>query len=68
MLGAIGVPELVVIAVLGALALLPIVAGIWGLVMLIRILSNQQAINARLDALERRNRSSDAGAGGADRR
>jgi hypothetical protein len=53
MFGSVGVPELLIILVVGVLCLLPIVAGIWGLVMLIRILSNQQSINARLDALER---------------
>ena len=53
-MGSLGVPELLIILVIGVLCLLPIVAGIWGLVLLIRILSNQQAINNRLDALERR--------------
>ena len=53
MFGSIGLPELVIIMVVGLLCFLPIVAGIWGLVMLIRILSNQQSINARLDSLER---------------
>lgn len=54
MFGSVGVPELLIIIVIGLFCLLPILAGIWGLVMLIRILSNQQSINARLDALERR--------------
>jgi hypothetical protein len=54
MFGPIGLPEFLVIAAIGLFCLLPIIAGIWGLVMLIRILSNQQSINARLDALERR--------------
>jgi hypothetical protein len=53
-MGPIGLPELLIILVIGLFCLLPILAGIWGLVMLIRILSNQQSINARLDALERR--------------
>jgi hypothetical protein len=54
MFGSVGVPEFLIIAVIGVFGLLPIIAGIWGLVMLIRILSNQQSINARLDALERK--------------
>jgi hypothetical protein len=54
MFGSVGLPELLIVLVVGVFCLLPIVAGIWGLVMLIRILSNQQSINARLDALERR--------------
>ena len=56
MLGSVsvGVSEFLIIAVIGVFCLLPIIAGIWGLVMLIRILSNQQSINARLDALERK--------------
>lgn len=53
-MGPIGLPELLIILVIGLFCLLPILAGIWGLVMLIRLLSNQQSINARLDALERR--------------
>jgi hypothetical protein len=54
MFGSVGLPELLIVLIVGVFCLLPIVAGIWGLVMLIRILSNQQSINARLDALERR--------------
>jgi hypothetical protein len=54
MFGSVGVPELLIIVGIGAFSLIPILAGIWALVMLIRILSNQQSINARLDALERR--------------
>ena len=54
MFGSLGVPEFLIIVVIGVFCLLPIIAGIWGLVMLIRILSNQQSINARLDALERK--------------
>lgn len=54
MFGPIGLPEFLVIAAIGLFCLLPIIAGIWGLVMLIRILSNQQSITSRLDALERR--------------
>ena len=54
MFGSVGLPELLIVLIVGLFCLLPIVAGIWGLVMLIRILSNQQSINARLDALERR--------------
>jgi hypothetical protein len=57
MFGSVGVPEFVIIAVIGIFCLLPIIAGIWGLVMLIRILSNQQSINARLEALERQSGS-----------
>ena len=54
MFGSVGVPEFLIIILIGVFCLLPIIAGIWGLVMLIRILSNQQSINARLDALERK--------------
>ena len=54
MFDSIGVPELVIIMVIALFCLLPLLAGIWGVVMLFRILSNQQSINARLDALERR--------------
>jgi hypothetical protein len=54
MFGSLGLPELLIVLVVGVLCLLPIVAGIWGLVMLIRILSNQQSINTRLDSLERK--------------
>jgi hypothetical protein len=54
MFAPIGLPEFLIIVLIGVFCLLPIIAGIWGLVMLIRILSNQQSINARLDALERR--------------
>jgi hypothetical protein len=54
MFGSLGLPELLIVLVVGVLCLLPIVAGIWGLVMLIRILSNQQSINTRLETLERK--------------
>ena len=53
MFGSIGAPELVVIAVIGLIWGLPIVASVWALVTLYRIQAGQQAIGLRLEAIER---------------
>jgi hypothetical protein len=52
MLG-LGVPELIIILVLGLVYLIPIVAAIWALVTLQRIRSGQEVIRLRLEMLER---------------
>ena len=53
MFGSIGAPELVVILFIGLIWGLPIVAGVWALFTLHRIHAGQQAIERRLEAIER---------------
>jgi len=49
----LGVPELIIILVLGLVYLVPIGAAIWALVTLQRIRSGQEVIRLRLELLER---------------
>jgi hypothetical protein len=49
----IGVPELVIMLTLAAFWAIPVIAGIWALVTLHRIRTEQQTIMAKLDAIER---------------
>lgn len=49
-----GFPELMIVMLLSLAAwVIPIAAGVWVLVTLNRIRANQQAIMAKLDAIER---------------
>jgi len=49
----LGVPELIIILVLGLIYLIPIAAAIWALVTLQRIRSGQEVLRLRLELLER---------------
>ena len=49
----IGMPELMVVLVIGLVWGVPIAAAIWTLVTLQRIRSGQQAVQLKLDAIER---------------
>ena len=49
----LGIPELLVIVMLSGFWLVPIVAAIWALVTLHRVRVGQEALRARLDAIER---------------
>jgi hypothetical protein len=49
----IGMPELTVVLVIGLLWGVPIAAAIWALVTLQRIRSEQQAVQLKLDTIER---------------
>lgn len=52
-MGPLGMPELVVILALSVLWVIPVAAAIWALVTLHRIRSGQQAVQMKLDAIER---------------
>jgi hypothetical protein len=52
-MAGLGLPELIIILVLGLVYLIPIGAAIWALVTLQRIRSGQEVIRLRLEMLER---------------
>ena len=49
----IGIPELMVVLVLAVLWAIPLAAAIWVLVTLQKIRAGQQAVELKLDAIER---------------
>ena len=51
-MNVIGVPELLVILMICAIWLIPIAAGIWAVVTLHRIRTDQKAMQVKLDAIE----------------
>jgi hypothetical protein len=53
MFASIGAPELVVILVIGSFYAVPIAAAVWVIVTLHRIRAGQQAMDTRLEAIER---------------
>jgi hypothetical protein len=53
MFGSFGMPELVVLLVIGLFWGVPIVAAIWALITLNSIRTGQQAIDVRLATIER---------------
>lgn len=53
MFGPIGVPELLILLVLGLVWIAPIVIIIWVIVTLHRIRASQQSLEARMAAIER---------------
>jgi hypothetical protein len=53
MFGSLGMPELVVILMIGLFYGVPLVAAIWAIVTLYRIRVDQEAIGARLQTIER---------------
>ena len=53
MLGSVGVPELLVVAVALVFWLLPLIAAVWAIVTLYRIRADQQVVVAKLEAIER---------------
>jgi hypothetical protein len=50
---AIGIPELLVITMIGVFWLIPLAAGVWALITLHRIRTGQQALQAKVDTIER---------------
>ena len=48
-----GVPELIIVLVICAVYVIPLVPGIWALVTLKRIHTGQEAVQARLENIER---------------
>ena len=52
-MAGIGLPELIIILVLGVVWLIPIAAAAWALYTLQRIRSGQEVIRLRLELLER---------------
>jgi len=53
MFGSLGVPELIVILILGTIYVVPIVAAGWAIITLHRIRTNQEAMGVRLETIER---------------
>lgn len=51
-MNAVGVPELLIVLMLGVVWVLPVAAAIWALVMLYRVRTEQQAVRVKLDAIE----------------
>jgi len=49
----LGVPELLVVLIIGAFWLVPVAAGVWALITLQRIRAAQEAMQRQLDAIER---------------
>jgi len=49
----LGIPELIVIFVVGLVWVIPVAAAVWGLVTLQRIRVEQQAVQVKLDTIER---------------
>ena len=52
-MGPIGIPELVVVLLVGLVWAVPIAAGIWALITLYRIRESQEDVRRRLVAIER---------------
>ena len=52
-MNSIGFPELVVVLFIGIFWVLPLAAGVWALVTLHRIRTGQQALQVKLDTIER---------------
>jgi hypothetical protein len=52
-MASIGIPEVLVILIVALLWFIPIAAGVWVLSTLHRLQKGQEAIRARLEAIER---------------
>jgi hypothetical protein len=52
-MGPLGMPELVIMFIALFLWAIPVAAGVWALVTLHRIRSGQQAVQTKLDTIER---------------
>jgi hypothetical protein len=52
-MNAIGIPELLVITMIGVFWVIPLAAGVWALFTLHRIHMGQQALHAKVDTIER---------------
>jgi hypothetical protein len=52
-MGAVGLPELLLVFVLAAFWIVPLAAAAWALVTLYRIRGSQDAIQRKLDTIER---------------
>jgi len=53
MFGSLGVPELIVILILGTFYVVPIAAAVWAIITLHRIRTDQEAMGVRLETIER---------------
>jgi hypothetical protein len=53
MFGSIGVPELIVILVIGSFYVIPVAAAVWAVMTLQRIRRGQESIVVRLETIER---------------
>ena len=52
-MSSVGVPELLIVLVMAVMWVLPVAAAVWVILTLNRLPSGQQAIQAKLDAIER---------------
>ena len=53
MFGSLGMPELIVLLIIGLFYGLPIAGAIWAIITLQRIRTEQQAMGSRLETIER---------------
>jgi hypothetical protein len=53
MFGSFGIPELIVLLVIGSFWLIPIAAAVWAGLTLYRIRTDQHSMGTRLEAIER---------------
>ena len=53
MMGGIGVPELFIILFVSLTSLVPIAIGVWLIVSVVRLRTNQKTLETRLEQLER---------------
>ena len=58
MVGQIGVPELFIILFISLTSLVPLAIGVWLILSVVRLRTNQKTLETRLDLLERGTRSS----------
>lgn len=49
----LGIPELLVVFIVGAFWLIPVAAGVWALITLRRIRATQEVMRRQLEAIER---------------
>lgn len=52
-MGRLGIPEVFIILLISLVWVVPVVAGIWALVTLHRIRNGQQALQAKIESIER---------------
>ena len=52
-MGRLGIPEVIILLMLSVVWVVPVVAGIWALVTLHRIRNGQQALQAKIESIER---------------
>jgi sensor domain CHASE-containing protein len=56
-MGAIGIPELMIVLVIFATSIIPIAVAVWAIVTLYRMRGDQQAMRRSLESIEQQLRS-----------